>query len=110
MTAPKTKRKVNHVERNGIQTVLLTVYSGTPAYTSAARNDSSASIEVGARFSDMEGDSSAVRREVLEESAGLNMKRDVTRMLATFNNEDLERGIGSSQSSCDDTSSCSAWG
>ena len=41
----------------------------------------------------MEGDGGTVRREILDISEGLNMARDVVRMLATLDDEDLERGI-----------------
>ena len=44
----------------------------------------------------MEGDGSAVRREVLDEFTGLDMAREVARVLATFDDEDLERRVGGS--------------
>ena len=76
-----------------IRSLQLTVDRGTAAHASAAWNDNSASVKVWARFGDMEGDGSAVRREVLDESAGLDMAREVARVLATFHNEDLERRV-----------------
>jgi hypothetical protein len=44
----------------------------------------------------MEGDSSTVRCKVLDVSAGLDMAREVARVLATFDNEDLEGRVGGS--------------
>jgi len=44
----------------------------------------------------MEGDGSAVRHKVLDISAGLDMTREIARVLATFDDEDLERRVGGS--------------
>jgi hypothetical protein len=74
----------------------LTIDSRAAAHGSAAWNDNSTSVEVWARFGDMEGDSSTVRCKVLDVSAGLDMAREVARVLATFDNEDLERRVGGS--------------
>ena len=71
----------------------LTVNSGAATDISPAWDDSSTSVEVWARFGDMEGDGGTVRREILDKSAGLNMARDVVGMLATLDDEDLEKGI-----------------
>ena len=101
MTAFKSKNKnnVNYVERTRVKVIRssqLTIDSGAAAHASAAWNDNSTSVEVWVRFGDMEGDGSAVRGEVFDESAGLDMAREVARVLATFHNEDLERRVGGS--------------
>jgi len=71
----------------------LTINSGAAAHAPSTWDNSSASIEVWARSGDMEGDRSAVRCEVLEISAGLDMARKIARVLATFDNEDLKRRV-----------------
>ena len=67
-----------------IRCLQLTIDSGASTHTSAAWNDRSASVKVWALFGNMEGNGSAVWREVLDVSAGLDMARDITRVLATF--------------------------
>lgn len=87
----------------------LTIDSGAPTHDSSAWNDNFTSVKVRVRFSDMEGDGSATWREVVDVSAGLDMARVVTRVVATFDDKDLQRGVGRSQSSCDNARSRSTW-
>lgn len=86
-----------------------TINSRTAAHSPTALYDRSTSVEVHARLANLGGEGGGVRRNVLDISAGLYMVREVARVLATLDNEDLESGVCGSQTPCDDTSSCSAW-
>ena len=55
----------------------LTINSGAAAHAPSTWDNSSASVEVWARSGDMEGDRSAVWREVLDISTGLDVAREI---------------------------------
>ena len=68
---------------------LLTIDSGAAAHGMAARHYCRSSIKERARLGFVFGDGGAVRREVFDESARLNVVRYVARVLAAFNDQNL---------------------
>lgn len=76
-----------------VRCLQLTIHSGAAAHGSAALKDGGTSVEARAWLGNMGGERGGVRREVLDGSAGLYVTRDVARVLATLDEEDLERGV-----------------
>ena len=62
-----------------------------------------------ARLGRVEGNSGATRSDVLDESAGLDLDRDITRVLTALDDKDLEGTISGDQAPCDDTRCRSTW-
>ena len=71
----------------------LTTNSGTTSHGPAACNSNSASVEVCTWFGSVTGGSRAIWSEMLTASAGLKVARVIARVLATLEDEDLQRGV-----------------
>jgi len=69
------------------------INSGTTSHCPTTWNDSSTSVEVRAWFSNVTGEGCAAWSEMFNISTGLNMARDIARVLATLEDEDLQRGV-----------------
>ena len=57
----------------------------------------------------VEGNSGATRSDVLDESARLDLDRDIARVLTALDDKDLEGRISGDQAPCDDTRCRSTW-
>ena len=71
----------------------LTINCGTTSHGPTTWNNKSPSVEMCALFGRVAGSSRAVWSEMLTASAGLKVAREIARVLATFEDEDLQRGV-----------------
>ena len=71
----------------------LTINCGTTPHGPATCNGNRASVEVCAWFGNVVGNGCAVWSEMFTASGGLKVARVIVRVLATLEDEDLQRGV-----------------